>query len=65
MKHRIYNYYVLSSRFDGEGRGFAVGFDSEKAAYVFANYFLLGFCRVVPDWLVERDYPRWFYGHVS
>lgn len=65
MRQRIYNFYVLSHRFDGHGRGFAVGFDSEKAAHVFANYCLFGWAYVQADWQVERNFPEWYQSRVT
>lgn len=57
MKHRIHNYYVTSYRYNGRGRGFAVGFDSEKAAYVFATFVLFGFAEVMTWNDFENRYP--------
>jgi len=65
MRQRIYNFYVLSPRFDGEGRGFAIGFDDVKAAHVFADYFMLGFGKVVDDYYLESNFPKYYYDHVS
>lgn len=58
MKTRTYNYFVTSARFNGRGRGFAVGFDSEKAAYIFATFFLFGFAEVIPWNEFENRYPN-------
>lgn len=57
MKNRIYNYYVCSARFNGRGSGFAVGFDSRKAAYVFASIVLFGFAEVLTWDEFENRYP--------
>lgn len=65
MRQRIYNYYVTSHRFNGGGRGFAIGFDSEKVAHVFADYVLFGWGTVKADWQIERDFPDWFHRHVE
>lgn len=56
MKTRTYNYYVTSANFNGRGRGFAVGFDSRRAAYAFATYVLFGFADVLPWWEFENRY---------
>lgn len=58
MKKRDYNYYVTSARFNGRGRGFAVGFDSRKAAYTFAMIILFGFAEVVSWHEFENRYPN-------
>ena len=58
MKKRTYNYYVCSARFNGRGSGFAVGFDSRRAAYAFASYCLFGFAEVLPWWEFENRYPN-------
>lgn len=65
MKNRIYNFYVTSHRFNGAGRGFAIGFDDERAAHIFADYVLFGWASVLADWQVEKKFPTWFHGHVS
>lgn len=65
MRKRIYDYYVVSARFNGRGRGFAIGFDSEKAAHIFADVILFGWGQVLADWQVERDYPTWYHSRVS
>lgn len=65
MRQRIYDFYVISARFNGRGRGFAIGFDSEKAAHVFADFFLFGWGEVKADWQMERDFPTWFHNHVA
>lgn len=58
MKTKDYNYYVTSYRYNGRGRGFAVGFDSERAAYTFATFVLFGFAEVLPWWEFENRYPH-------
>lgn len=58
MKNRDYNYYVTSANFNSRGRGFAIGFDSQKAAYVFATFCLFGFAEVLPWWEFEQRYPN-------
>lgn len=50
MKTNPRNYYVTSYRYNGRGRGFAVGFDSRRAAYYFATFCLFGFAEVLPWW---------------
>ena len=47
MNEKTHNYYVTSANYNGRGRGFAVGFDSQKAAYVFATFVLFGFAEVM------------------
>lgn len=58
MKNKAYNYYVCSARFNGRGSGFAVGFDSQKAAYTFATFVLFGFAEVLPWYEFENKYPK-------
>ena len=65
MRKRIYDFYVISPRFNGAGKGFAIGFDSIKAAQFFSAYFLLGFGRVIYDWQMEKQFPDWYYTHVK
>lgn len=65
MRQRIYNFYVTSHRFNGGGRGFAIGFDSEKAAYVFAEIVLFGWGCVKADWQMEREFPAWYHSRVT
>ena len=57
MKKRQKNYYVISYRFNGRGRGFAIGFDSRFAAYAFATWFLFGFAEVLEWWQFENRFP--------
>ena len=57
MKNRTYNYYVTSANFNGRGRGFAIGFNSRRAAYYFASFVLFGFAEVLPWWEFENRYP--------
>ena len=59
MKKKDYNYYVTSFRFNGRGLGFVVGFDSERAAWAFATWFLFGFAEVLPCWEFENRYPNY------
>ena len=56
MKNRAYNYYVTSANFNVRGRGFAVGFDSRKAAYAFATFVLFGFAEVMPWYEFEKRF---------
>ena len=63
MKKRIHNFYVISPRFDGHGRGFAWGFDDEFLAYFVATRLLLGFANVLDDYQIERYYPE-YYQHI-
>ena len=58
MKNRIYNYYVTSANYNGRGRGFAVGFDSRKAAYTFVTFVLLGFAEVLTWHEFEMRFPN-------
>lgn len=58
MKAKVHNYYVVSANFNGRGRGFAVGFDSRKAAYYFATFCLLGFAEVLSWYEFENRYPN-------
>lgn len=58
MNNRIYNYYVVSYRFNGRGRGFRVGFDSRPAAYAFATWVLFGFAEVLSWSEFENRYPQ-------
>lgn len=60
MKKSVYNYYVTSANFNGRGRGFAVGFDSSKAAYTFATFILFGFAEVMPWHEFENR-----FGHID
>lgn len=57
MKHP-HNYYVTSYHYNGRGRGFAVGFDSRRAAYYFATFCLFGFAEVLPWWDFENKYGQ-------
>lgn len=65
MKTRIHNYYVTSLRFNGAGHGFAVGFDSRKAAYYFAAFILLGFADILSDYDLECRFPNYFHNLVN
>lgn len=56
MKTRDYNFYVTSANYNGRGRGFAVGFNSRRAAYYFATFCLFGFAEVLPWWEYENRY---------
>jgi hypothetical protein len=58
MKTRSYNYFVTSAHYNGRGRGFAVGFVSERAAFAFATWVLFGFAEVLPWWEFENRYPN-------
>lgn len=60
MKKRTYNYYVTSFRFNGRGHGFAIGFDSERAAWIFAAWILFGFAEVLPWWEFENRFPDYY-----
>lgn len=57
MKKKIFNYYVTSANFNGRGRGFYIGFDDRKAAYVFATFCLFGFADVLPWELFHNRFP--------
>ena len=57
MKKNVYNYYVTSANFNGRGRGFAVGFNSRKAAYTFATFVLFGFAEVMSWYEFENRFP--------
>lgn len=57
-KHRDYNYYVVSPRYNARGSGFAVGFDSRRAAYYFATFCLFGFAEVLPWWEFENRFSN-------
>ena len=57
MREKVHNYFVTSANFNGRGRGFAVGFDSERAAYAFATWVLFGFAEVLPWWEFENRFP--------
>ncbi|MBR5594614.1 MAG: hypothetical protein IKW46_11170 [Bacteroidaceae bacterium] len=59
MKDKVFNYYVTSANFNGKGRGFAVGFDSRKAAYAFATFVLFGFAEVMPWHEFENHFPNY------
>ena len=52
------NYYVVSPRYNARGIGFAVGFDSRRAAYYFATFVLFGFAEVLPWWEFENKFPN-------
>ena len=58
MKKQLHNFYVTSANFNGRGRGFVVGFVSERAAYAFATWMLFGFAEVLPWWEFENRYPN-------
>lgn len=58
MTTRTYNYFVTSAHYNGRGRGFAVGFDSERSAYAFATWLLFGFAEVLPWWEFENRFPQ-------
>lgn len=62
---RIHDYYVLGLRFNGEGRGFAIGFDSEYMAYFVANRLLFGLAKVVNDYQLECWYPEYYHCLIS
>lgn len=57
MKSKTHNYYVTSANFNGRGRGFAVGFDSRRAAYAFATFILFGFAEVMPWYVFDKRFP--------
>lgn len=65
MKNRMHNYYVLSLRFNGAGKGFALGFDSEYSAHFVASRILLGFASVVDDYTLESRYPTYYHNLIS
>ena len=58
MNEKSHNYYVTSFRYNGRGRGFAVGFNSRRAAYYFATFVLFGFAEVLPWWEFENRYNK-------
>lgn len=58
MKLKPHVYYVTSANFNGRGRGFAVGFDSRRAAYAFATFILFGFAEVMPWYEFENRFGR-------
>lgn len=62
---RLKNFYVVSYRFDGKGRGFAIATDSDWLAYFIAKRLLLGFADVLSDWQLENRYPRYFHQLIS
>lgn len=64
-RHHLKDYYVLSLRFDGNGKGFAIGFDSEYSAYLFARLLMIGFADVVTDYQLEQRYPSYFHQLIS
>lgn len=65
MKRRIHDYYVLSFRFNGKGKGIALGFDSEYAAYFVASRIFLGFAKVASDYQLESWYPEYYHNLIS
>lgn len=65
MKTRIHNYYVLSLRFNGRGRGFAIGFDSYKMANYFAAFVLVGFADIITDYDLESRFPTYYHNLIS
>lgn len=65
MRNRIYNYYVLSLNFNGKGKGFAIGFDSEYLARIFSIYCLLGTGDIVPDYYLEKYYPEYYHSKIA
>lgn len=62
---RIYDFYVVSLRFDGHGHGFAWGFDDEYKAYFVASRLLLGLANVISDYQMESWYPEYYHHLVS
>lgn len=54
------NNYVTTARFDGQGRGHVFGFNSLKAAHLFAHYVLFGFAEVYTWDAFFRKYPNYF-----
>lgn len=62
---RIHNYYVIGLRFNGKGRGFAIGFDEAYLAYFVANRLLLGLARVVNDYQLESWFPDYYQEIIS
>lgn len=55
---RNHNYFVTSANYNGRGRGFAIGFQSRKAAYYFATFCLFGFADVLAWWEFENRFPN-------
>lgn len=64
MKH-IKNYYIVSLRFNGFGKGFAIGVDEEWLAYFIASRCLLGLADVLTDWQLEIKFPHYYHKLVS
>lgn len=62
---RIHDYYVVSYRFDGQGRGFSFGCNSEATAYLFVRLFLFGFGQVLEWWQLEDRYPAYYHKLIS
>lgn len=62
---KIHDYYVCSYRFNGLGKGFAIGLDDEWLAYFIAGRLLLGFADVLTEWQLENRYPTYFHNLVS
>ena len=61
----IKNHYVTSLRFNGQGRGFAIGFDSYYKAKLFAITFLFGFADIITEAQLEDKFPAYFHYLVS
>lgn len=62
---RIHDFYVVSLRFNGRGRGFCWGFDDEYTANYIASRLLLGFANVITDYQLESWYPQYYHHLVS
>lgn len=59
------NFYVVSLRFNGSGKGFAIGVDSEYLAYFLARRVFFGLADVLTDWQLENRYPSYYHSLVS
>lgn len=62
---QVKNYYVLSHRFNGQGSGFAIGFNRRAMAVLFACFALLGFAQVLSDFELELRFPAFYHHLVS
>lgn len=64
MAH-LKNYYVVSLRFNGLGKGFAIGVDDEWTAIFLARVCFLGLADVLTEYQLELKYPTYFHQIVS
>lgn len=65
MKTRIHDFYVVSHQFNGQGKGFAIGIDSEYAAWILCRVCLFGFGDVLSDWQLETRFPTYYHNLIS